>query len=181
VSRLHATGRFAIARYLEKHMMDQSKWFAAVPVLLLGLTGCGLDQQAAGPNTKNETILPSATATKGEAGPAFHTLTFDKALEKAKADGKVVMVDFYADWCGPCKLLDKKTWPDDKVQDWLKTNTVAIKIDIDKEESLAEKYKITSIPALVFFKPDGTVAGKMVGFVDAEEFLKRADKLLAEK
>jgi thiol:disulfide interchange protein len=161
-------------------MMDRSKGLAAAGlVLVLGLAGCGLDQQAAGPNTKNETALPSDTSTIGKVGPAFHTLTLDKALEKAKADGKVVMVDFYADWCGPCKLLDKKTWPDDQVQDWLKTKTVAIKIDIDKEESLAEKYKITSIPTLVFIKSDGSEAGRIGGFVDAEKFLERADKVLA--
>lgn len=161
--------------------MEKSRgWATAAGLLLvLGLAGCGLDQQAAGPNTKNEAALPGDTATKAGSDTVFHSLTLDQALQKAKADGKVVMVDFYADWCGPCKLLDKKTWPDDKVQDWLKAKTVAIKIDIDKEESLAEKYKITSIPTLVFLKPDGSETGRIGGFVDAEKFLERATAALA--
>jgi thiol:disulfide interchange protein len=154
-------------------------WAAAGGLLtVLFLAGCGLDQQAAGPNTKTETALPGGVEAQSETGPAFHTLSLDRALQKAKADGKVVMVDFYADWCRPCKLLDKKTWPDDKVQDWLKAKTVAIKIDIDKETSLAEKYKIESIPTLVFIKSDGSEAGRIGGFMQPKEFLERADAVL---
>ncbi|MBL8796569.1 MAG: thioredoxin family protein [Planctomycetia bacterium] len=161
-------------------MRTAHHWLAAGALLtVLALTGCGLDQQATGPNSKSEATLPGDTTTKGEAAPAFHALTLDQAQEKAKADGKVVMIDFYADWCGPCKLLDKKTWPDAKVQGWLRDHAVALKIDIDKDEAVAEKFKITSIPTLVFLKPDGTVVGKMVGFVKPEEFVERADAILS--
>lgn len=149
--------------------------------MVLFLAGCGLDQQAAGPNTKSDATLPTGnTSRQGTAEGVFQTLSLEQALQKAKADGKVVMVDFYTVWCPPCKLLDQKTWPDDKVQDWLREKTVAVKIDAEKEEALAAKYGITSYPTLLFVNPSGSELGRIKSFVNPEDFLKRAGDLLAE-
>lgn len=136
-------------------------------------TGCSPE-----PSAKPATATKIATPA-GSAGDAFHKLSFDDALKKAKAENKLVMVDFYADWCGPCKHLDRTTWTDPDVQKWLSDKTIAIKIDIDEQKKLAEKYNIESIPALVFFRGDGTEVERAVGYRDPKQFLKFVEKLSA--
>jgi thiol:disulfide interchange protein len=105
----------------------------------------------------------------------------DQALSKAKTSKKLVMVDFYADWCGPCHTLDEVTWQDSKVQSWLREKTIAVKIDVDKDGELAAKYGASSIPLIVFLKPDGSEVGRLVGYHPPEEFLQKANELLAAK
>jgi thiol:disulfide interchange protein len=130
---------------------------------LLALAGCG------------------SGTSHSETSSVFQNLSLEQGLQQAQADGKVVMIDFYADWCGPCKMLDIKTWKDAKVQSWLRDNTVPVKINIDNASQLASKHNIQSIPQLVFLKPDGGEVGRLVGFHPPEEFLKKAVALVGEK
>jgi len=103
---------------------------------------------------------------------AFQKLNYEKAIEKAKADKKIVMIDFYADWCGPCKQLDAKTFSDEKVQKLLTGKAIAIKINVDDNKKLAGEYKIDAIPCIVFLDGDGKEVGRLVGFRGADKFLK---------
>jgi thiol:disulfide interchange protein len=153
-------------------------------IIMGGLLASGCGKAPESPSAKNggAKLPPSDTASKAvdqTPEPAvFESLSFDKALARALDDKKVVMIDFYADWCGPCKKLDSDTWPDAEVSKWLAAHTVPIKIDIEKEEKLADKFKIQSIPALVFVKPDGSEVGRIVGFRGPKDFLEDAGKLL---
>lgn len=117
-------------------------------------------------------LLFATTAIAGDKG--FHDITFDKALKRAGKEDKIVFVDFYATWCGPCKILDKTTLADQKVVKWLTENTIALKIDVDKNRSLAMKYGVNSFPTLLFVKPDGTDLGRLQGVVPVEYFLSEA-------
>jgi len=112
---------------------------------------------------------------------AFQKLNYDKAIEKAKSDKKIVMIDFYADWCSPCKQLDKDTFSEQKVQKFLTDKTVAIKINTDDNAKLVKEYKITGIPCIVFLNGEGKEVGRLVGFRPAEKFLEEADKIVSEK
>ena len=105
----------------------------------------------------------------------FRELTFDQALSTAKKEKKLVMVDFYATWCGPCKMLDRTTWKDEKVQAWLKKSTVPLKIDAEKERELASRYHINAYPTMVFIQPDGTVKGRLRGYLPPEQFVGQAE------
>src|SRR5262249_39940174 len=100
---------------------------------------------------------------------AFQKLNYEKALEKAKSDKKIVMIDFYADWCGPCKALDKETFSTEKVAKFLKDKTIAIKVNTDDNMKLAREYKIEAIPCMVFINSEGKEIGRLEGFRAADK------------
>lgn len=81
--------------------------------------------------------------------------TFDQLTK-----GDLVLVDFYANWCGPCKMLS----PILEVIAKEHTNLKIVKIDVDTNQSLAMKYGVMSIPTLILFK-DSEVVGQRLGFL----------------
>lgn len=89
-----------------------------------------------------------------------------KGLEKAKAEEKPLMLDFYTDWCGWCKKLDKDTYSSPKVQG-LAQRFICVKINGDKFPNLVSKYLIEGYPTIVFLGPDGTEVSRIVGYTDA--------------
>jgi thioredoxin 1 len=111
----------------------------------------------------------------------FATLSFEKALEKAKNEKKLVFVDFFTTWCGPCKMLDKTTWQDPKVIQWLTENTIPLKIDAEKEVALAKRYGVRAYPTMVFIKPDGKILDTIIGYHPPEKFLPKAVAYLSGK
>jgi len=113
--------------------------------------------------------------------PAFNDLTFEAAGQKAAAESKIVFVDFYTTWCGPCKMLDQSTWQDAAVIDLLRAKAVAIKIDAEKEKTLAARYKIAAYPTLLLLKPDGTEIDRLVGYREARTFIAEFNSGLAGK
>ncbi|MCK4659600.1 MAG: thioredoxin family protein [Phycisphaerae bacterium] len=111
-------------------------------------------------------------------GP-FASMSLEESLNKAKAQKKLVFVDFYASWCMPCKMMDATTYKDPKVVDFLKQQVIALKIDAEKQVKLAGKYHVNGFPTLVFLKPDGTIAEIVSTFLDAESFLQLAKDAIA--
>lgn len=79
------------------------------------------------------------------------------------------LVDFYAQWCGPCKMLAP-------VLEKFENDIKIIKVDVDKLPDLAMKYRVMSIPTLIFFN-DGEVKEEVVGFRDYEEIKNIIDNL----
>lgn len=79
------------------------------------------------------------------------------------------LVDFYAQWCGPCKMLAP-------VLEKFENDIKIIKVDVDKLPDLAMKYRVMSIPTLIFFN-DGKVKEEVVGFRDYEEIKNIIDNL----
>ena len=79
------------------------------------------------------------------------------------------LVDFYAEWCGPCKMLGP-------ILEELDSKINIIKVNIDEHEDLAREYRIMSIPTLVFFK-DGNKVKEIVGFRTKEEIEELIEEL----
>jgi thioredoxin 1 len=80
---------------------------------------------------------------------------FSSAIAKG-----VTLVDFYADWCGPCKMIAPVLEQLDKEYDG---KAQIVKLDVDANPAVAQAYGVMSIPTLIVFK-DGQIAGKVVGF-----------------
>ncbi|MEA1986899.1 MAG: protein-disulfide reductase DsbD [Candidatus Marinimicrobia bacterium] len=102
-------------------------------------------------------------------------------LETADENDKIVMIDFFADWCIPCIELDELTFSDKKVQEEL-SEFVLIKADLTKSNEevkmLREKYKIKGVPTIIFLDEAGNeiVNMRMNGFMKAEKFIKHLRK-----
>ena len=75
------------------------------------------------------------------------------------------MIDFYATWCGPCKMLDAQIYPARPVVEEAQ-NFISVKIDVDKEQSLAMKYQIQAMPTIVFLDASGQEVHRTQGVSD---------------
>ncbi len=91
---------------------------------------------------------------------------FEKEVLKAE---EPVLVDFYADWCGPCKMMAPVI---DEISEEI-TSAKIVKINVDKAEEVSQKYKILTIPTFMFFK-NGEAVDTVIGAVPKEML---ADKL----
>lgn len=79
------------------------------------------------------------------------------------------LVDFYAEWCGPCKMLHP-------ILESIEKKIDIIKVDIDKFEKLSIEYRIMSVPTMIFFK-DGKKEEEVIGFHTEEELLEIINNL----
>ena len=108
--------------------------------------------------------------------PAWRT-DYEAALADAKAAGKPVMIDFFADWCAACKELDKYTYSDAGVRDELE-RFVSVKVDGTVENEalwkLYDRYGVQGLPTVVFLDAAGNVlpAPRVLGFVEPPAFLE---------
>ncbi len=87
---------------------------------------------------------------------------------------KPVLVDFWAEWCGPCKALAPVL---DEIAGELDGKAQLVKVNVDESGELAQKYGIRGIPTLIFFK-DGEVKSTLVGNQPKSEILKNLNELV---
>ena len=102
---------------------------------------------------------------------AIIQLTSDNFEAEVLNSDKPVLVDFYADWCGPCKMMAPVVDQIAEENDDIKVG----KINVDDEQNLASKYGVMSIPTIGFFK-NGEIVEKSVGAKPKSELLKMIGK-----
>jgi thiol-disulfide isomerase/thioredoxin len=108
--------------------------------------------------------------------PIFADLDFRAALARAQEATKLLLVDATADWCGPCKVMDRTTWADAVLVDALRDRAIAIQIDVDKDASIAAELRIKSMPTVIAFR-DGVEVDRVVGLKKTPELLSWLDAL----
>lgn len=96
--------------------------------------------------------------------------TLEVALKKARAENKLVMVDFYAEWCGACKMMDAQTYSNADVIT-ASHNFVNVKVDVDKQKDVAARYGISSLPTTVWMKPDGKPVDGAIGAYGPRDYI----------
>lgn len=100
-----------------------------------------------------------------------------EAVARARAEGRPVIVDFWAEWCAACKELDKLAWADPRVREEA-SRFVKVKVDgtesTDEVSAIQERYRVQGMPTVVFIDSAGReVADRVIGAVDADEMLQR--------
>jgi thioredoxin-related protein len=121
-------------------------------------------------------FLVISTALFSQNGIKFGKQSFAKTLEQAKKENKLIFLDAFASWCGPCKLLDKNVFPKKEVGDYFNANFLNLHIDMEKGEGIeiAKKYSIYSYPTLLFIDGDGKVVYKAAGYMSPQELISIA-------
>ena len=118
----------------------------------------------------------------GAQGIEFFHGSFADALEKAKSDGKLIFVDAFAEWCGPCKRMAAQTFPDPKVGEYFNANFICLKIDMEKSENadFAGKFPVNAYPTLMFIDQEGKLAAKQTGALGVDALLEYGQKVIGK-
>jgi uncharacterized protein YyaL (SSP411 family) len=103
---------------------------------------------------------------------------FDDGLYKAKVENKVMLIYFYAEWCGWCTKLVQETLDNQKIALFLNEQFVCLKSDIDQNPSLAENYQNQIVPTTVFISSNREELGRIEGYLPPEQFLEYTKDIL---
>ena len=163
-------GAFEPAEGLVSGIRKGLALFALSVAVLLGVRALelGLDLQ----------LLPrgASTAAEAEHGAATNIWMehdLEKAQDRAKNEGRLVLIDTFTSWCAQCKELDEKTWPDPAICDWIKKNAVAVRIDTEKvRPDLAKTLGVKAYPTVILLSQDGKELRRIMGFHRPEAMLE---------
>jgi thiol-disulfide isomerase/thioredoxin len=107
-------------------------------------------------------------------------IAFNDALAKAKKEKKIIFVDAFASWCGPCKMMSKNIFTLKTVGDFYNKNFINLAIDMEKGEGreVAKKYSVYSYPTYLFINGDGELLQKDVGYIEEQPFVSLGEETL---
>jgi len=136
-------------------------------------------------SASKETPLQQSAANKAaainkEAGIKFIEQDWDKALKAAKDEKKLVFLDIYATWCGPCKMLKQYTFTDSAVGDFFNKNFINVSVDGEKGvgPQLAQQYAIKGYPSLIVADETGKAVLYTAGYIPADVLMQFAQEAL---
>ncbi len=115
-------------------------------------------------------------------GIEFFEGSWQEALEKAKSEGKIIFVDAFATWCGPCKRMAKTVFPDEAVGKFYNKHFVNLKLDMERGEGLKfrQKYPVSAFPTLYYIDANGEVVSKVRGAQQVESFINIGKEALSK-
>ena len=175
----------ATALYLHHWQSGQSQgklktalWFVAT---LLVIGGASVTKNYIWPTAQ---VVSAANGEQQERGFKLvaNLAELKQAINDANSDGRLVMVDLYADWCVACKEFEKYTFPDAKVQDEF-ANFALLKIDLTESDdttiAVMEEFTVFGLPSILFFDTQGEelAAQRVTGFLNAKDFAEHLAKV----
>ena len=124
-------------------------------------------------------LLVNISGLIAQEGIKFTNLSWDKTLKKAKQENKLIFIDAYADWCGPCKWMASNAFKDETVSAFMNKTFICKQIDMESEfgKEFDEIYEITAYPTLLFLDSEGKIVKKSVGALDASQLLSLARRV----
>jgi thiol-disulfide isomerase/thioredoxin len=121
-------------------------------------------------------IILSLISLSSAQGIEFFHGSFEEAKIEAKAQGKLIFMDAYAVWCGPCKMMTNTVFPQQEVGDFFNANFINLKVDMEKGEGvdLRRQYGVSAYPTLLLIDAQGEVVQQIKGAKSAESLISWA-------
>ncbi len=119
-------------------------------------------------------------SSKPGGGIKFTHVTLKKAKDEAKKSGKIIFIDCYTSWCGPCKQMAATSFQDEKVAAVYNEKFINLKVDIEKDADgpeLARMYKISGYPTLLYINAEGKLVKSMLGLQTADKLISVASSM----
>ena len=119
-----------------------------------------------------------------ESGIKFEKSNWNQVLQKAKAENKIIFMDAYTSWCGPCKSMQARVFPDKKVGDFFNENFINVKIDMEQGEgpAIGLKYPVRGYPTLFFIDPkSGKIVNQALGYKSTEQLIQIGEQTQLKK
>jgi thioredoxin-related protein len=125
-------------------------------------------------------LIANVTHAKDIKGISFTEGTWEQVLAIAKTQQKLIFVDIYTTWCGPCKVMENNVFTNAEVAEKFNTSFINYKIDAEKGEGIAlkKRYTITGFPTYLFVNHEGELVYKTIGSMPAYKFMVEANKAL---
>ena len=122
-------------------------------------------------------VFMAAMALSLSAQINFREGGFAEALEAAKSENKLVFMDCYTSWCGPCKLMASKEFVQEKAGEYFNPRFVSVKIDMEKGEGveLRKRYDVNAYPTLLVLNVKGELLCRHAGYLSVDELIDFAE------
>ncbi len=98
-------------------------------------------------------------------------LTFDEGQKKGQAQEQKFFLYFYADWCGYCRKLEKETFTNKNVAEFINANFIPVRINSDRLPKVTARFGVNGFPHMKFLTPKGDDIGSLPGYLGAEQLL----------
>jgi thioredoxin 1 len=110
---------------------------------------------------------------RAESGIQFTSARWKDILKKAKVENKIIFLDAYASWCGPCKKLQREVFTRKDVGDYFNARFINVKMDMEVGEgpALAEVYPLEGYPTLLFIDGNGKIVRNVLGYMSGADLL----------
>lgn len=109
----------------------------------------------------------------------FRNLTVNEALQEAKSNQKFVFIDLYAEWCRPCKWMEKEVFSADTVADFFNEHFISVRIDAENEQlDFVNLMKVEAYPTMLFYEPKGRQVLRVEQAMGINDFLELAHSLV---
>lgn len=124
-------------------------------------------------------FLFSAITAFAQEAVKFQDLPFKELVAKAKKENKLLFIDAYTSWCGPCKMMEKNTFTQKAVGDYYNANFVNARFDMEKGEGreIATKFGVRSYPTYLFLNGDGELVSQNFGYMEGSLFVSMAQDI----
>lgn len=112
-------------------------------------------------------------------GIQFHRGIWAEAQELAKKEQKIIFLDIYATWCGPCKKMKKNTFSNAKVGTVFNDRFINVSLNGEEPEgaTLVNNYQVRAYPTMLFLNPDGKIIGTAQGYHNPEQLMEMVEQI----